>query len=241
MAFGDFEWICACRSLGACPSCCPGANTRLTCPSSLPSPSSRSQRAVLPDLQPFLPAAPPRQPASLDDALPGPLVALAHGRRDAGCDPARVRRRRPGLRPRTARRQTRPGRDRQRRARSGVHLCRGRAHLGRVETQGRGRSAGVRLPPRGASASLCVHPSWVPYSDSEPHSLQVYLLTLPFQLLSANGIFVQGSTALAVLTALYLALLVAFFCILLANAIITLQVRRLPFPPLSGIAVEPGR
>ncbi|KAL7413998.1 chitin synthase III catalytic subunit [Mrakia frigida] len=52
----------------------------------------------------------------------------------------------------------------------------------------------------------------------------IYLLTLPLQLLTNTGILEQGSTALAILTSLLLGTIVAFFGVLLGNAIVSTQV-----------------
>lgn len=52
----------------------------------------------------------------------------------------------------------------------------------------------------------------------------MYLLTLPFQLITTGSFLEQGSTALVVLTAVHAGLVAATFAVLLANAIISLQV-----------------
>ncbi|KAF8636298.1 hypothetical protein AX17_003652 [Amanita inopinata Kibby_2008] len=54
--------------------------------------------------------------------------------------------------------------------------------------------------------------------------LVLYLLTLPFQLLTTGSFLEQGSTALVVLTAIHAGLVAALFWSLLANAIIAMQV-----------------
>lgn len=54
--------------------------------------------------------------------------------------------------------------------------------------------------------------------------LIVYLLTLPFQLLTTGSILEQGSTALVVLTAIHAGLIAALFWALLANAIVSTQI-----------------
>ncbi|KIY70412.1 hypothetical protein CYLTODRAFT_488087 [Cylindrobasidium torrendii FP15055 ss-10] len=52
----------------------------------------------------------------------------------------------------------------------------------------------------------------------------IYLLTLPFQLLTTGSLLEQGSTALIVLTAIHAGLVVALFSALLANAVVATQV-----------------
>ncbi|KAK2464074.1 hypothetical protein APHAL10511_003904 [Amanita phalloides] len=52
----------------------------------------------------------------------------------------------------------------------------------------------------------------------------MYLLTLPFQLLTTGSFLEQGSTALVVLTAIHAALVAALFWALLANAIVAMQI-----------------
>jgi len=54
--------------------------------------------------------------------------------------------------------------------------------------------------------------------------LYMYLLTLPFQLLTTGSFLEQGSTALVALTAIHAGLVAALFWSLLANAIVATQV-----------------
>ena len=54
--------------------------------------------------------------------------------------------------------------------------------------------------------------------------LIIYLLTLPFQLITTGSFLEQGSTPLVVLTAVHAGLVAALFWALLANAIVSLQV-----------------
>jgi hypothetical protein len=54
--------------------------------------------------------------------------------------------------------------------------------------------------------------------------LIMYLITLPFQLLTTGSFLEQGSQALVVLTAIHAGLIVAVFWTLLANAIVSTQV-----------------
>ncbi|KAG2342416.1 hypothetical protein BDR05DRAFT_964366 [Suillus weaverae] len=52
----------------------------------------------------------------------------------------------------------------------------------------------------------------------------LYLLTLPFQLITTGSLLTQGSTALVVLTALHAGLVATLFWTLLANAIVATQI-----------------
>ncbi|OJT08046.1 hypothetical protein TRAPUB_1059 [Trametes pubescens] len=54
--------------------------------------------------------------------------------------------------------------------------------------------------------------------------LVLYLLTLPFQLISTGSFLQQGSTALTAITAIHAGLVAATFWALLANAIVSTQV-----------------
>jgi len=54
--------------------------------------------------------------------------------------------------------------------------------------------------------------------------LLLYLLTLPFQLITNGSLLEQGSTALVVLTAIHAGLVAAVFWALLANAVVATQV-----------------
>ncbi|KAF8703666.1 hypothetical protein AX14_014155 [Amanita brunnescens Koide BX004] len=54
--------------------------------------------------------------------------------------------------------------------------------------------------------------------------LIIYLLTLPFQLITTGSFLEQGSTPLVALTAIHAGLVVALFWALLANAMVSLQV-----------------
>ncbi|KAF9226027.1 hypothetical protein BS17DRAFT_776515 [Gyrodon lividus] len=54
--------------------------------------------------------------------------------------------------------------------------------------------------------------------------LIVYLLTLPFQILTNGSVLQQGTTALVVLTAIHAALVTTLFWTLLANAIVATQI-----------------
>lgn len=54
--------------------------------------------------------------------------------------------------------------------------------------------------------------------------LIIYLLTLPFQIITTGSFLEQGSTPLVVLTAVHAGLVAALFWALLANAIVSLQV-----------------
>ncbi|KAF8337308.1 chitin synthase III catalytic subunit [Amanita rubescens] len=54
--------------------------------------------------------------------------------------------------------------------------------------------------------------------------LILYLLTLPFQLLTTGSFLEQGSTSLVVLTAIHAGFVAAFFWSLLANAIVSTQI-----------------
>ncbi|KAF5392771.1 hypothetical protein D9757_000954 [Collybiopsis confluens] len=54
--------------------------------------------------------------------------------------------------------------------------------------------------------------------------LVLYLLTLPFQLITNGSLLEQGSTGLVVLTAIHAALVATLFWALLANALVSLQV-----------------
>ncbi|KXN86851.1 Chitin synthase export chaperone [Leucoagaricus sp. SymC.cos] len=53
--------------------------------------------------------------------------------------------------------------------------------------------------------------------------LVVYLITLPFQILTNGSLLPQGSTALVVLTAIHAGLVVALFWLLITNAIVATQ------------------
>ncbi|KAG2066833.1 hypothetical protein BDR04DRAFT_1167369 [Suillus decipiens] len=52
----------------------------------------------------------------------------------------------------------------------------------------------------------------------------LYLLTLPFQLITSGSLLTQGSTALVVLTAIHAGLVATLFWTLLANAIVATQI-----------------
>ncbi|KAK7043078.1 hypothetical protein VNI00_008432 [Paramarasmius palmivorus] len=54
--------------------------------------------------------------------------------------------------------------------------------------------------------------------------LILYLLTLPFQLLTNGGLLEQGSTALVALTAIHAGLVAALFWALLANSLVATQI-----------------
>ena len=54
--------------------------------------------------------------------------------------------------------------------------------------------------------------------------LVLYLLTLPFQLISEGSFLEQGSTALTAITAVHAGLVASTFWVLLANAIVSTQV-----------------
>jgi hypothetical protein len=54
--------------------------------------------------------------------------------------------------------------------------------------------------------------------------LSLYLLTLPFNLLTTGSLLAQSSTPLIVLTAIHVGLVVAFFWVLLANGVVATQV-----------------
>ncbi|KAK7043640.1 hypothetical protein VNI00_008251 [Paramarasmius palmivorus] len=54
--------------------------------------------------------------------------------------------------------------------------------------------------------------------------LVLYLLTLPFQLLTTGSLLEQGTTPLVILTAVHAGLVAAFFWALLANAIVATQI-----------------
>ena len=54
--------------------------------------------------------------------------------------------------------------------------------------------------------------------------LLLYLISLPFQLLTTGAVLQQGSTALVVLTAIHAGIVAALFWSLLGNAIVSTQV-----------------
>ena len=54
--------------------------------------------------------------------------------------------------------------------------------------------------------------------------LLLYALTLPLQLITTGSLIKQSSTALVILTAIHLGTVVAFFWVLLANALVATQI-----------------